>query len=144
MPREPRSRRPGLAVAVASLAVVAAAVLTGCTAVPGIGSHQREQVFAHWADAPHGDDELLAPPAIVPEDATDLRVRMITSGPGDIVRWTSPSPLADEACEPGQLVGAPMLESTWWPAQIPREGFVCDAGWQVFQQDGFTYAWASV
>lgn len=127
---------------VAALAVVAS--LAGCSSIPGIGSQQREQVYANWADAPHGEDDLLAPPAFVPEDATDLRVRVIASGPGDIVRWTSPSPVTGENCEAGSLVGAPLLQSTWWPAEIPREGMVCDAGWQVFQKDGYTYAWASV
>jgi hypothetical protein len=134
-------RRSALALAAG---VTAAALLTGCSVVEEFGSHQKEQVFATWADAAQGDNAPFAAPLFVPEDATEVRMRGITNGPGKLLRWAGSSPVAAKSCEPGALTGAPLLESTWWPAQIPREGMVCSAGWQLFQKDGYTYGWASV
>jgi hypothetical protein len=156
-------RRAPVATAVfgmiAALGTLATLGLSGCALVNEFTSNQKERVFATIADAPtvdapgegasaggaRADDDLMfVPPAFVPTDATDLKIRVIEDGPGAIVRFTSASPLADESCEPGALTGSPLLESTWWPAVIPADGIVCGSQWQVFQRDGYTYAWASV
>jgi hypothetical protein len=126
------------------LGLVASLALTGCALVNEFASNQKEQVFATVADVQTHVDGEFVPPPFVPADATDLKMRMITDGPGEIMRFTSASTIAGEECAPGALAGSPLLESTWWPAEVPGEGIVCDSGWQVFQKDGNTYAWASV
>jgi hypothetical protein len=126
------------------LGCVALLGLSGCALVNEISSNQKEQVFATVADVQTHADEDFVPPPFVPADATDVKMRMITDGPGKILRFTSASPIAAEDCAPGALVGSALLESTWWPAEVPAEGFVCDSGWQVFQKDGNIYAWASL
>ena len=137
-------------VALAAVGMAASLGLTGCALVDEFTSHQKERVFATVADAladSSGDgdgDATFMPPPFVPGDATDLKIRVITNGPGDIIRFTSASPLPDDTCDAGALVGSPLLESTWWPAEVPTEGIVCDSDWQVFQVNGNTYAWVSV
>jgi hypothetical protein len=151
------------AVSAAAFAVVA---LSGCSLLAEFTSHQKEQVFATWADAPRADpdnaegtgrlptntpslrpstsDRAFVPPSFVPQDATNLRIRIVTDGPGDIVRFESPTPIVSDSCVEGPLSGSALLETTWWPATTPQTGIVCDAGWQVFTKDGVTYGWTSV
>ncbi|PRY67635.1 hypothetical protein B0I08_106242 [Glaciihabitans tibetensis] len=137
-------RGPVLASATAAVTLTLAAGLSGCALTDEFGSHQKERVFATAADVSSEADPAFVPPSFVPEDATDLKIRVITNGPGDILRYTSATAIDDEYCAPGTLVGSPLLESTWWPAEVPTEGIVCGSGWQVFDKDGNTYAWASV
>ena len=93
---------------------------------------------------PSTSDRAFVPPSFVPEDATNLKIRIVTDGPGDIVRFESPTPILSDDCVEGALSGAALLETTWWPATTPENGIVCDQGWQVFISDGVTYGWTSV
>jgi len=159
----PAPSRLATAFAAAALALV---TLSGCALVSEFTSHQKEQVFATWADAPAADpdssegtgrlptntpslrpstsDRAFVPPSFVPQDATNLKIRIVTDGPGDIVRFESPTPILSDDCVEGTLSGAALLETTWWPASTPAAGIVCGDGWQVFISDGVTYGWTSV
>jgi hypothetical protein len=138
-----RSARRRSVLGLAAVGLVATSLVSGCSVIEEFGSHQKEQVFATWADAPQGEDAPFAPPSFVPEDATEVRMRVITNGPGELLRWAGATPVTAEQCNEGPLAGAPLLESTWWPAQLPNDGIVCAAGWQLFQKDGYTYGWVS-
>jgi hypothetical protein len=135
---------PAHLLALTAMGLVATLGLSGCALVNEFSSNQKERVFATVTDVQTSADEAFVPPPFVPTDATDVKMRMITNGPGEILRFTTASALDAEACAPGELDGAALLESTWWPATVPTEGLVCDSDWQVFQIDGHTYAWASV
>jgi hypothetical protein len=121
------------------IASVAAGALSGCAVVDAVATHEREHVFATHGDAAAAEVEL---PSFVPDDSTNIRMRTTTSGPDELVRFTTAEPLASPDCEPGTLTDAPLLDTTWWPTTVPDDGMVC-ASWQVFERDGAHYAWVS-
>jgi hypothetical protein len=121
------------------VASVAAGALSGCAVVDAVTTHEREQVFATHGDAAAAEAEL---PGFVPDDSTNIRMRTTTSGPDELVRFTTAEPLASPDCEPGTLTDPPLLDTTWWPTTVPDDGMVC-AAWQVFERDGAHYAWVS-
>ena len=135
-------RSSRLALSVSAL-VLAAASLSGCAIADEFVSHEKEQVFASYGDAPQEGDTEFAPPAFVPEDSTDLKIRVITNGVGGLLRYTSTQPVVGDSCEPGALQGDPTMQTTWWPTELPGEGWTCDDGWQLFQQNGHTYGWSA-
>ncbi|MCU1405238.1 MAG: hypothetical protein JWQ43_1541 [Glaciihabitans sp.] len=147
-------RRVARAGAVLVAGGVLAASMAGCAIVSAVTSHEKEQIFLTVADAPSGaastpgaageQDFDFLPPAFVPADAINVRIRVTTDGPGDILRFESPTAISDDDCEAGTLVGSALLDTNWWPEQVPAEGISCADGWQIFNADGVTYAWLSV
>ncbi len=138
-----KTSRLGLVVPVTALAM---ALLSGCAVVDQFASHEREQVFASRADAPGDAGPAFDPADFIPVDATQLRMRVITDGPGRLLRFTTETAIDafDSAlCTQGNLAGAPTLDASWWPVEVPEAGTVCTPGWQVFEHEGTTYAWIS-
>ncbi|WP_405615048.1 hypothetical protein OG292_18510 [Streptomyces sp. NBC_01511] len=81
---------------------------------------ERVKTFPTVADAPEsGDGEgLFVLPAWVPDDATDVTVKVRTTGNAKLVRFTlgdTPLKLGDEkACTEGAFTDGPKLEANWF------------------------------
>jgi len=120
----------------ALLASVVASSLAGC-AMPG--SNEKELVYEVYQDAPQRGDHDFVPSSFIPTDAENLRIRVVTDGPGSVVSYESATSPLGEDCQPGSLVGEPLLRAAWWPNDVPADGLIC-GGWQVFELDGTTYA----
>lgn len=135
--------RLGLPASVTTLVVI---LLSGCAVVDEFASHEREQAFDSRADAPGSAGSAFDPADFIPLDATRLRMRIVTDGPGEVLRFTTQTridALDPALCTPGRLGGTPLLDASWWPAKIPANGTVCAPGWQVFEYQGAIYAWIS-
>ena len=132
-----------MAIARTPLAVAAAAVvvagLTGCGMMNGFVENEKERSFSTWERAAEDGDHDFAPPEFVPEDATDIRMRMVTGGDGGLLRYSSATGPTDDECVEGSLSGEPVIDSSWWPQTQPDEGVICGT-WRVFEMDGATYA----
>jgi len=113
--------------------------LTGCGVMDGFVENEKEQSFGTWSDAAEDGDHAFAPPEFVPEDATDIRMRMVTDGDGALLRYSSATEPTDDECVEGSLSGEPVIDSSWWPQTQPDEGVICGT-WRVFEMDGATYA----
>jgi hypothetical protein len=121
------------------VASVGAGVLSGCAVMDAVATHEREQVFATHKDATVAEAGL---PGFVPKDSTSIRIRTTTSGPDELMRFTTTEPLASHDCKEGALTDPPLLDTTWWPTTVPESGMICDS-WRVFERDGAHYAWMS-
>ena len=124
---------------IVDLAVLAVAVgaIAGC-AMLGVGN-DRERSFEVYQDAPQRGDRDLVPSSFIPTDAENLRIRVVTDGPGAIVGYESPSAPIGDDCRPASLADDPLLTARWWPDDVPAEGLIC-GDWQIFEQDGTTFA----
>ena len=129
-----RHRRTAVLALVAGL--VAGGTLAGC-AMPGGG--EKELRYEVYQDAPQRGDRDLVPSSFIPTDAENLRIRVVTDGPGAIVGYESPSAPIGDDCRPASLADDPLLTARWWPDDVPAEGLIC-GDWQIFEQDGTTFA----
>ena len=125
-------------IAALALALAATSTLAGC-AMPG--SNERELVYEVYQDAPQRGDQDFVPSGFIPTDAENLRIRVVTDGPGSVVSYESTTAPLGEACQPGSLGGEPLLHADWWPHDVPADGLIC-GDWSVFQVDGTTYAFS--
>lgn len=91
--------------------------------------HERVKTFPAASSAPQsGDGELLfVLPEWVPDEATDLTVKVQTTGDAKLIRFTLAGPhgplkLTDEAgCPEGAFSDGPSLRASWW-SQDAGEG----------------------
>ncbi|MFD9407879.1 hypothetical protein ACFWBN_12820 [Streptomyces sp. NPDC059989] len=79
---------------------------------------EKGQRFATAADAPTRGDLAFVLPSWIPKDATDVRIRVRTTGGSKLIRFTlGATPLDGPQCAAGtpkQVVG-PDLGAKWWP-----------------------------
>ena len=140
MPRAVGSRSNGsmrkIAVFAAPIAVVLA--LAGCSPF-GPLSRRAEVRFTDSAEFSE-KAELAIGSEMIPDDATRIDAVYYTDRPATMLAYTSG--IGPQECEPGDLTGAPKLESNWWPSTEPAEGMVC-GDWQVFAIGERWYAWTN-
>jgi hypothetical protein len=126
-----------LALATAALAALTLS-LTGCTALMAVESPPVQTDYRSFPASV--TTPTTAPPEFVPHDATAMYVRVRMMDDAAILTYRSPT--APAGCTPGALTGHPKLDSNWWPiGKPPAEGELCPSGWQLFDEDGATYAW---
>ncbi|MFI5554616.1 hypothetical protein [Streptomyces sp. NPDC051738] len=115
---------------------------------------ERVKTFATTRDAPQvGDGEgMFVLPDWVPEDATDIKVKIQTDGNAELIRFT----LADgrpkldngKGCSSGGVFGdSPSLVADWWGQGIGEGDGRPDCSGQyqfrVVVKDGKAYAWSN-
>jgi len=128
--------RSAIALGTAALLAVS---LSGCSFIEELATHEKELSYDSWADAPAKGDLAFVPADFIPHDATDLRIRTETDGTGKLYAFETGSALDLQLCTPAVISGMPTLDASWWPDEIPTDGFQCDPGFQVFEVDGVTY-----
>jgi len=121
-----------------ALALAAGSTLAGC-AMPG--ANEKELSYEVYQDAPQRGDADFVPSSFIPTDAQNLRIRVVTDGPGSVVSYESPTEPLGEDCQPGSFGDEPLLHAAWWPHDIPADGLIC-GDWRVFEVDGTTYAFS--
>ncbi|MFG2879217.1 hypothetical protein ACGFYU_30155 [Streptomyces sp. NPDC048337] len=104
--------------------------------------------FATAADAPTREDRAFALPSWIPKDATDVRIRVRTTGGSKLIRFTlGATPLDGPQCTSGtpKKVVGPDLGAKWWPHRdlAAEERTECrDAHqYQVVVRGKQVYAW---
>ena len=129
-----------------SLAACASAVLlatTGC-GVAGLVTSEKTREYDTVADAPtEGDLAFRLPTGLLPEDATDIDVRVKTDDPNlKAYDWRSDSGRLPEECEPSRPPARvdPFYTSGGWPDEaVQSAGQRCGALF-VTEVDGHFYA----
>ncbi|MFD9482126.1 MULTISPECIES: hypothetical protein [Streptomyces] len=149
------NRRP-LVVAAATVGVLA----TAAFALPNLPPNpvtdtidskvykEKGKRFASAADAPTREKAPFALPSWIPKDATDVRIRVRTSGEARLIRFTlGATPLDGPQCGAGtpKPVGtAPDLHAKWWPGSL-RDGVRSECRgahqYQVVVRGKRVYAW---
>lgn len=148
------NRRP-LVVAAATVGVLA----TAAFALPNLPPNpvtdtidskvykEKGKRFASAADAPTREKAPFALPSWIPKDATDVRIRVRTTGEARLIRFTlGATPLDGPQCGAGapKPVGAPALHAKWWPGSL-REGVRAECRgahqYQVAVRGKRVYAW---
>ncbi|MBT2481539.1 hypothetical protein [Streptomyces sp. ISL-94] len=79
---------------------------------------EKGQRFATAADAPARGGVPFVLPAWIPKDATDVRIRVRTTGESKLIRFTlGATPLDGPQCTAGppKRVVGPDLGAKWWP-----------------------------
>lgn len=119
------NRRP-LVIAAATVGVLA----TAAFALPNLPPNpvtetidsrvfkEKGRRFASAADAPTREGAAFALPSWIPRDATDVRIRVRTTGEARLIRFTlGATPLDGPQCSAGtpKQLGAPALRAKWWP-----------------------------
>ncbi|THA30296.1 hypothetical protein [Streptomyces sp. A1547] len=119
------NRRP-LVIAAATVGVVA----TAAFALPNLPPNpltdsindqvfkEKSKHFATAADAPTRDGKAFALPSWVPKDATDIRIRVHSTGEARLIRFTlGATPLDGPQCAAGTPndQGGRKLSAKWWP-----------------------------
>ncbi|MER7735424.1 hypothetical protein ABTX80_31490 [Streptomyces erythrochromogenes] len=103
--------------------------------------------FASAADAPAREQAPFSLPSWIPKDASDVRVRIGTSGEAKMIRFTlGATPLDAPQCDTGtpKPMDAPALHATWWPDSL-QEGARAECRgthqYQVAVRGKQVYAW---
>jgi hypothetical protein len=113
-------------------------LLAGCQAF-GINEHYGAG-YANVADMEESWDGARIP-ALVPEDAADIRIAYNTIDKGAMLAFTSTTGITAEYCEAGAVEGEPAFEPDWWPTgELPVEGYTC-GDWTVVDVDGEFIVW---
>ncbi|MFF3728220.1 hypothetical protein ACFYYM_38355 [Streptomyces erythrochromogenes] len=148
------NRRP-LIVAAAAMGVLATAAFALPNLPPGLVTDKIDskvykeagERFASAADAPTREQAPFALPSWIPKDATDVRVRIRTSGEAKMIRFTlGATPLDAPQCDTGtpKPMDAPALHAKWWPDSLP-EGVRAECRgtrqYQVAVRGKQVYAW---
>lgn len=108
---------------------------------------EKARRFATAADAPTRGDVAFALPTWIPRDATDVRIRVRTTGEAKLIRFTlGPTPLDGPQCAAGtpQQLATPDLRAKWWRPGVRGEARPeCrDAQqYQVAVRGKHVYAW---
>ncbi|MGZ9931024.1 hypothetical protein ACXNSR_14140 [Streptomyces sp. NC-S4] len=148
------NRRP-LVVAAATVGVLA----TAAFALPNLPPNpvtdtidskvykEKGKRFASAADAPKREKAPFALPSWIPKDATDVRIRVRTSGEARLIRFTlGATPLDGPQCGAGtpKPVDTPDLHARWWPGSM-RDGVRSECRgphqYQVAVRGKRVYAW---
>lgn len=130
------SRAVRIAAGNAALAL-AGLGLTGCDSLPDLSYADYE-----WSTATQArdSDEGFRVRDLVPDDATDVTLRIDEREFGAQFEWQSEAGITADYCEPQPLDRTSEMNSSWWPDTVPSEGWVC-GWWEVFELDGSYYAW---
>ncbi|MFP7762111.1 hypothetical protein [Marisediminicola sp. LYQ134] len=142
LPSRSAARRSLTVVATATVAVLGATTLSGCTVLEAFATTS-EARYVDYADFSENAELVFRSADWVPDDSTDLAVRFIVREPGNMLRFTSESGVDPDECVEGALSGEPPLEAGWWPSSEPDEGLVCATDWQVFEHSGSWFAWTN-
>ncbi|MEW2138459.1 hypothetical protein AB0892_17970 [Streptomyces sp. NPDC005409] len=87
-------------------------------------SKEKGKRFAAAADAPTRAGAPFALPSWIPKDATDVRIRVRTTGGSRLIRFTlGATPLDGPQCGAAatKQPGAPDLHAKWWPRSLRSE-----------------------
>ncbi|MFD7261526.1 hypothetical protein [Streptomyces sp. NPDC059874] len=125
------NRRP-LVIAAATVGVLATAAFALPNLPPNplsdsIDDHvfkEKGRRFATAADAPTRGDLAFVLPSWIPKDATDVRIRVRTTGNARLIRFNlGATPLDGPQCTAGtpHRMEAPELGARWWPGHIRAE-----------------------
>ncbi|MBF4591096.1 hypothetical protein [Curtobacterium sp. VKM Ac-1395] len=143
-----RSERSALTSGLAVLGMgLIVATLTGCSLLEPYQKEQ-QQHYDTYSDAPSkADSEDLAwfMPAWVPEDATDIDVRLDTEEPGYVIAFDSASGVDTAACTPlDGPHGGPAMSAGFLPDSLPTTGLLtCGDGRATAEVDGRWYGWTT-
>ncbi|MCY1696167.1 hypothetical protein [Curtobacterium sp. SL109] len=143
-----RSERSALTSGLAVLGMgLIVATLTGCSLLEPYQKEQ-QQHYDTYSDAPSkADSEDLAwfMPAWVPEDATDIDVRLDTEEPGYVIAFDSASDVDTAACTPlDGPHGGPAMSAGFLPDSLPTTGLLtCGDGRATAEVDGRWYGWTT-
>ncbi|WP_030840565.1 hypothetical protein [Streptomyces sp. NRRL F-4474] len=125
------NRRP-LVIAAATAGVLA----TAAFALPNVPPNpvtdtidhkvfkEKGKRFATAADAPTRTEAAFALPSWIPKDATDVRIRVRTTGHDRLIRFDlGKTPLDGPQCTAAapRRQGAPDLHAKWWPRAVRAE-----------------------
>ncbi|WP_405447458.1 hypothetical protein [Streptomyces erythrochromogenes] len=125
------NRRP-LVIAAATVGVLA----TAAFALPNLPPNpvtdtidhkvfkEKGKRFATAADAPKRTEAPFALPSWIPKDASDVRIRVRTTGHDRLIRFDlGKTPLDGPQCTAGtpKRQGAPDLHAKWWPREMRAE-----------------------
>lgn len=85
---------------------------------------EKQKRFATAADAPTRGERAFALPSWIPKDATDVRIRVRTTGETRLIRFTlGATSLDGPRCAAGtpKRQGRPKLGAKWWPRGTKAE-----------------------
>ncbi|MEV7522454.1 hypothetical protein [Streptomyces sp. NPDC091371] len=125
------NRRP-LVVAAATVGVLATAAFALPNLPPNplsdaIDGHvykEKGKRFATVAEAPTRGDRAFVLPSWIPEDATDIRIRVHTTDQARLIRFDlGATPLDGPRCPAGtpRRMDGPELGARWWPGHLRAE-----------------------
>lgn len=146
-----RTSRPAGAERSALLAGLGAAgmaaillTLTGCSALAPYAKEQQKH-YDTYADAPVTGDLAWKMPTWVPEDATDIDVRLHTEEPGYDIRFDSATGVDTAKCTPlDGAFGGPAIGADFLPEHLPTSGLkTCGDGRAMAEIDGAYYGWTT-
>jgi hypothetical protein len=148
-PTTARSERSALTSATGVLGMgVIVLALAGCSVIKPYLPEQ-EAHYDTYSDAPSkADSEDVAwfMPAWVPADAEDIDVRLDTSEPGYVIRFSSADGVDTSTCEPVEgAKGGPAMTAGFLPDRLPTTSLVtCGDGRLTTEIDGRWYGWTPV
>jgi hypothetical protein len=141
MSTSPSPRRLLLTVGgLLAVGVAASLGLAACSGIDIAGPHGRESVAFRDMPTALKSDESFRLPALLPEDASDIRLRYDLQTTGAWFRFDSPGGITADYCHTSDLSGDPDGDAAWWPDDVPAHGFEC-GNWKVFSADDHWYAW---
>lgn len=144
-------RHPIVALAgTAGVVALALGALAGCSALPELprlSTPVSTGVYGTAAEAEAATiastaDSAFELPPWLPRDATNIRFKANTSGPGAILHFTLVQFAGGADCTTGTLGAWPDLDDSWWPNTLPTEGLLC-GDWNVVELATEIYAWTS-
>ncbi|MEU6824119.1 hypothetical protein ABZ921_26105 [Streptomyces atriruber] len=145
MPRtthRPNTRRPRAARA--TLCALGAAALAAALTACGSGSsnpfddHQEKSSYKDGAAA---KSDRKSVPRWLPDDATDIKYVMSTTGDDRIIKFKTPDGTFPEQCVKGEPQGKPRLKADWFPSDVASKADTNCGTWSGARVDGTLYAW---
>ncbi|WP_102922608.1 hypothetical protein [Streptomyces noursei] len=140
-------KRKYLLIVASTVAVLGAAGVVAVQALPvsEFLYHETETSFATLPEAQAHKGRALEPPSWVPGDVKDIRVKVKTDGPAQLLRFDLASGELPRQCTTVAPNGAPsVLDADWWPASVASRADRACGTWRVAVVNGTAYAWQTV
>ncbi|MFF3641049.1 hypothetical protein [Streptomyces sp. NPDC002564] len=130
-----RSRTALCALGVTALAVS----LTACSGSANpFDDHEEKASYGEGAAAKSARASV---PRWLPDDASDIKYVMSTTGDDRIIRFRTPDGTFPAACKPGKAQGEPRLKADWFPSDLASKADTNCGTWSGAAVDGVLYAW---
>jgi len=125
-------------LALASLVLLSAAALTGCSAIDNALHQVTDASFADYSEAKEGWPGEF--PDWLPEDATDIQLRTTNDGKvAMLAADTKGTPIGD--CEDTERHQLAVWETDWTPEDIMPDRVIACGDWETTPTDDGIFAW---
>ncbi|MFE0174587.1 hypothetical protein ACFWZ2_19900 [Streptomyces sp. NPDC059002] len=139
MPRPNLRRRAARTMLCAVGAAALAVSLSACSGSTNPFDDHKEK--ASYKDGAAAKSARKSVPRWLPDDASDIKYVMSTTGDDRIISFRTPDGKFPAQCVKGEPQGKPRLTADWFPSDVAKKADMNCGTWSGARIDGALYAW---